>query len=153
MLDLKQPEQGWKEFPQPFQRRAIAAAALDGRIFVIGGMDPTDETSLEVDIYEPRTGEWSLGPQLPEGPMAGFGAAACVMNNRLYVTAYAGQLLEFDAVNSAWISVAELETRRFFHRMLPAEPGTLWLIGGASRKAGHLNSVERVVLPDEPPCP
>jgi N-acetylneuraminic acid mutarotase len=148
ILDLERPESGWKEFRQPFQRRAIAAAAFDGRIYVIGGMDQEDDTSLEVDVYEPRTGEWTTGPRLPKGPMGGFGAAACVMDGRLFVTTYAGQLLELDLAADAWISVAELDTRRFFHRMVPAEPGTLWLIGGASRQSGHLNSVQCIVLSD-----
>jgi hypothetical protein len=93
VLELDRPERGWERFRQPFRRRAIAAAALDGRIYAIGGMDHEDDMLLEVDIYEPCTGEWTSGPRLPKGPMGGFGAAACVADDRLFVTTYAGHTL------------------------------------------------------------
>lgn len=53
VLDLDRPERGWEQFQQSFQRRAVAAVAFEGRIYVMGGMDDEDDTSLEVDIYEP----------------------------------------------------------------------------------------------------
>ena len=38
-LDLRERQPKWKTSPQPFRRRALAAATLRERVFFIGGMD------------------------------------------------------------------------------------------------------------------
>lgn len=73
MIRLDDMEEGWKRVAQPFKRRALAMAAAGDDIYFIGGMDEGNDTSREVDIYNLKTGEWREGPQLPAGPMNGFG--------------------------------------------------------------------------------
>ena len=90
-LDLRAPEQGWHAQPQPFQRRAVAAAAQGGRVWFIGGIDRHDDLSSAVDWFEPATGQWGKGPELPSEAMAGFGAAACVQSGKLYVSPLSGK--------------------------------------------------------------
>jgi N-acetylneuraminic acid mutarotase len=146
VLDLERPRRGWKKFSQPFKRRAVAVAAVGHWIVAMGGMDSENYTSLEVDLYDTKTRKWSKGPELPDGPMDGFGAAACVQGDTLYVTTYLGKLLQWQPGATDWSEVGEVRTKRFFHRMLPVSEDELVLIGGASRKEGHLADVEVITI-------
>lgn len=147
VLDLSRPKPGWKKLPQPFKRRAIAAAAVGETVMVLGGMDDVGDTSREVDLYDLRSKQWSSGPKLPAGPMNGFGAAACTVGDTIFASTYAGKLLAWQPGDIEWREVAELETKRFFHRMVPLSGSRLLMIGGASRDEGHLNSVEVIEIP------
>jgi N-acetylneuraminic acid mutarotase len=146
VLDLERPRRGWKKFSQPFKRRAVAVAAVGHWIVVMGGMDNENYTSLEVDLYDTKTRKWSKGPELPDGPMDGFGAAACAQGDTLYVTTYLGKLLQWQPGATDWSGVAEVRTKRFFHRMVPVSETELVLIGGASRQEGHLAEVEVITI-------
>jgi hypothetical protein len=93
VLDLANPRAGWREFPQPFQRRALALAALGSRVFCIGGMNSDNQTTLAVDIYDTSTGQWTKGPELPPGKHKGFSCSAIAQNGRIYASAFQGDLL------------------------------------------------------------
>lgn len=150
VLNLQQPQDGWTTIPQPFKRRAVAVAVHAGKIFVMGGMDTKSQTSLEVDIYDPESNTWTSGPQLPKGPMDGFGASACTIDNRVFVSTYSGLVYTLNQKGDQWVQAATAETPRFFHRMVPADEQSLLLIGGASRKEGHLNTIEAVSIEAKP---
>ena len=145
VLDPKEASPQWRKIPQPFKRRALAVAALDGRIYCMGGMDDDDTTCRDVDIYDTRTGQWSKGPELPKAPMNGFGCAAIAANGRLYVSGFSGQLVRLNADRSAWESVTKLETPRFFHRFVALDSSRLLALGGES-KDGKLDQCEVVNL-------
>lgn len=147
-LNLGQPDKGWRTIDQPFKRRAIAMAAADGRIYFMGGMDENNETSRAVDIYNLKQDTWSTGPDLPPGPMGGFGAAACSVGNTVYVSTYVGKVFALSPGETDWREVAEQSGPRFFHRMVPGPDGTLVLIAGASRRDGHKADVEIVRVPE-----
>lgn len=51
VLDLTKAGAQWLSIPQPFQRRALAVAALNDRLYFLGGMDSSNTTSRSVDIY------------------------------------------------------------------------------------------------------
>lgn len=143
LLDLENLDKGWTSIPQPFKRRAIAMAAIDDLVYFIGGMDESNDTSPEVDIYNINTKAWSKGPPLPAGPMNGFGAAACSHNGTIYVSLYNQQVLAHRPGDPDWREIAQTASRRFFHRMvyLPDRDGLL-LLGGASRTEGHTATLE-----------
>lgn len=145
VLDASQPEAKWKSIKQPFQRRALSAAAHGGKIYAIGGIDDGGDISHEVDVYSPETGKWTKGPELPGSTMNGFGTTAWSMNGNLYVSGMDGDVFQLDEKNHAWKKAGSLATKRFFHRMLPDGNGGLLAIGGASRK-GHLKTIEQVKL-------
>jgi len=130
VLDLKHPNKGWKEFPQPFQRRALALAALDSRIYCIGGMDSNNKTTLTVEIYDTATGVWSKGPDLPPGENKGFSCSAIAQNGNLYVTAFKGDLLRLSAHRTAWEIVGRLDHPRMAHRLVTAGTTQLIALGG-----------------------
>ena len=93
VLDLAHPQSGWQEFPQPFQRRALALAALGSRVICIGGMDSDNQPTLAVDIYDPASDQWTKGPSLPSGQYKGFSCSAIAQGGRVYVTTFQGDLL------------------------------------------------------------
>ena len=66
----------------PLARSEHAVAEFDGKIWVLGGYPPGRLPSNLVQIYDPATGRWSLGPRLPQ-PMHHTTVKA--VNGKLYV--------------------------------------------------------------------
>lgn len=133
-LELHAPERGWKEVPQPFQRRALAVVAHGDRLWFIGGMDEHSEPSREVDWFKHGTGEWGKGPQLPEGTMEGFGAAACSAGGKLLASPVTGKIYALSEDQARWEEIAQLSRPRFFHRLLPVDADRVLAVGGSGRK-------------------
>lgn len=50
----------------PIARLEMATAAHDGRIWLAGGFAPDGSPTAELWVFDPRSGEWSEGPLLPE---------------------------------------------------------------------------------------
>jgi hypothetical protein len=67
----------------PTPRSGIGAAALAGRIYVVGGEAP-EGTFPHVEIFDPASNRWSRGPDLPT-PRHGLGVVE--FQGRLYVLA------------------------------------------------------------------
>ena len=67
--------------PIPTARSGIAAAVLQGRIFVVGG-EATTGTFHQVEGYEPTSNRWTSHTRMPT-PRHGLGAA--VHAGRMYV--------------------------------------------------------------------
>ncbi len=130
VLDLKNQRAGWREFPQPFQRRALALAAQGTRLYAIGGMDSDNATTLAVDIYDTATGQWSKGPELPPGKHKGFSCSAIAQDGRLYANAYQGDLLRLSADGRAWETVGRVQHPRLSHRLVTAGATQLIVLGG-----------------------
>lgn len=145
VMDLGEGSDGkWKEIKQPFRRRALSVASNGKRVYVIGGITPADKVSGRVDVYDPRTGEWSRGPDLPAlGRLKGFGSAAFGIGDRVYVSgAMNKDVYSLGEGEKVWRKEAvSLEEGRFFHRILSVGGRKLLVLGGASRK-GHMKSVE-----------
>ena len=129
LLDLAAAQPAWRELPQPFRRRALAATATGDRVFCIGGFDEHDAPSLEVDVLHVPTGSWTKGPALPGDVSNGFSPAAAVLCDRVFASVASGQLLRLSKDESAWEVVAQT-TPRIVHRMV-AHRSSLLLLGGA----------------------
>ncbi|MEQ8790685.1 MAG: kelch repeat-containing protein [Pirellulaceae bacterium] len=143
--DLNSAAPVWREIPPPpFQRRALSVAALDGRIYVLGGMQPDGAVSRATAVFDPASRQWSGGPDLPGEEMEAFGTACCSLEGRLYVSTSSGRVLRLAPSGDAWEEVATLGDGRFFHRMTPIRDARLLLIGGASMQRGKYKSVESV---------
>lgn len=149
-LDLSEEVLQWQPIANaPFERRALAVAAHDGRLYAIGGMTSGDETSLETDIYDPQSDSWTQGPELVgDSGMAGFGASAFATGGRLYVTTVSGTLQRLTADGKSWQVIAITPTARFFHRMLPIGENQFVMVGGSNRE-GRVTGVEVIEFTGE----
>lgn len=143
LLDLSKPGAKWESVPQPFQRRALTAAALDGKVHVLCGLTAGAGTSHEVNIFDPTTRKWTTGPKVPGDRMNGFTPAAAVLDGKLYLSPADGTIYRLDG--EKWMPVSKLTTARFVHRVVPIGGVKLLAIGGAS-KAGNVAACEIVEL-------
>lgn len=150
-LDLAHPEKGWATEPQPFKRRALAMVSDGKRVWFLGGMEHTDELSLQVDWLEPATGKWGKGPSLPDGVMRGFGMAACVAGGKLVASPVTGKLYVLNAEGSAWEEAGKLKEPRYFHRLIPVSENSVFAVGGSGGK-GHILEPEIVALGQPAPA-
>ena len=130
VLDLTDPSVGWREFPQSFRRRALAAASLGTRIYCIGGMDSDNETTLAVEVYDTAARRWTKGPDLPPGRQKGFSCSAITQAGRIYVSAFQGDLLRLGENGQAWEVVGRLEHPRMAHRLVTVGATQLIALGG-----------------------
>lgn len=145
VLDLAARQPAWSEIPQPFQVRAHALAALGSRLFFLGGMTGSNQTTLAVEVLDTATGKWSSGPALPRGKLQGFGNSACVAGGRLYISGLSGEVHRLAADESGWETVAKLRQRRFFHRLIALDDATLLALGGEDEE-GKIRDLEIVRL-------
>ena len=74
VLDLDEWAKGaarWKNAaPMPEPRNQFSTVVFEGKIHLIGGQFHHDSMQLDqprVDIYDPKTDAWRLGPPLPKG--------------------------------------------------------------------------------------
>ncbi len=125
----------------PFERRAMCVGTRDGKIYVIGGMQPKGKVTTATAVYDPAADTWSEGPQLPGEDMEGFGAACCTVDGRLYVSTSSGKLLRLSDDGKNWLPAGELKTGRFFHQMLPLGNSKLAVIAGAHMEQGRFKDV------------
>ncbi|MCG8462458.1 MAG: PQQ-binding-like beta-propeller repeat protein, partial [Holophagales bacterium] len=146
VLDLAAEEPAWVNVPQPFRRRALATATAGGLVYAFGGLGE-DGTSRDVDIYDPASGVWSKGPEVPapEGRLKAFGVSAFGVGERIYLSTADGSVHALGAGAEAWNArIGELENPRFFHRLLPHRDRLLFVAG--AHREGHLAGLETVQL-------
>ena len=98
-------------------RQEVATVELDGRIYVIGGIDGTPSFLSSVEIYDPDSGIFSPGPALPV-PLHHTTASA--VGGKLYVIGgwsdfFATPLdvvFELDPEVGSWVARAPMPTAR-----------------------------------------
>jgi hypothetical protein len=150
VYDTSQTPGQWKPLPSPpFRRRALAAAAWNGKLVALGGMDDDAIVSERVDAFDPASGKWTQLADFPGGDMAGFGMAAWSLDSGLYASGAEGVLRRLADDGRSWINVGELQVPRFFHRLLPADRDSLYVVAGASLNQGHVGTIEKLEVGDE----
>ena len=121
------PDRAWTlAAALPVPRSHFAAAALDGKIYVMGGTTPSGSTD-RMDIYDSATDTWSAGPDLVGGTRSGCAAEA--MDGKIYLFGGSGS--------------GSTESRRRIHCFDPG-PGTWTVLSASSPSMG---SPESAVLP------
>jgi N-acetylneuraminic acid mutarotase len=143
VCDLTQPELTWSELPAPeFERRAVSLAACNGKLYVVGGMEPSGDTVRKVSVFDPTTQVWTAGPDLLGTGMEGFGTSSFATGSRLVVTTMSGSVQTLSEDGSHWIVAGQASEPRFFHRQLTTADGEVLLVGGASMATGKTSTVE-----------
>jgi hypothetical protein len=136
------------ETPLPVARTGVAGAAWQGLVIVAGGTGAGGGPSVRVDAFDPKTGQWSRGPNLP---VALHDAALAVLGEDLWVIG--GFAVEgdqpvaqsatyfFHPGDTAWQNGPALHTAR--GGAAAATLGSfLVVLGGQTTDGGILDTVE-----------
>jgi hypothetical protein len=142
VLDLSAPSLAWKRVPKPFKRRALIAAVHNGKVYVIGGFNERSQVVHGIAIYDLERGVWSDGPDMPGGPMNGFGPAAAVLDDTLYVSVDDRGLYRL-AGTSQW-EMAGRARPRIVHRLM--SDGQRLLVAGGARGGQNSDLVEAILV-------
>ncbi|MGJ3232897.1 MAG: Kelch repeat-containing protein [Oceanicaulis sp.] len=119
--------------PAEIDRRGAAAVAAGGEIWLIGGAAAGVATA-RVDVFDPETGVWRIGPALP-APRAGH--AAAVLDGVIHV--FGGRSADMRRTLDDHIALTEAGWRE--RPSMPAArteaaaatlEGEIWLIGGGA---------------------
>lgn len=143
-LELDKADAQWEALPDvPFVRRALALAAFEGKLYVLGGMEEQGGPTTKVSCFDPATQSWSEQPALPGQGMSGFGCSGFATGGKLYVSTIGGELLERND-DGTWTLKEKLKRSRFFHRMLPLDAERLIMVGGGSMEEGKFDQLDVV---------
>lgn len=145
VMDLSAKERKWTTVKVPFERRALALVAFDGKLYAIGGMTSDGAPSTDVAYYDPKSDAWKDGPSVPGEGMEGFGLSAGVVDGELIATTISGKALRLDKKSDKWVSLGTTPTARFFHRLLPHEHALL-VVGGGNMETGKFQKIEALTL-------
>jgi hypothetical protein len=128
--------------PMPTARSELAATALEGRIYVAGGIAQWGTTAA-FEAYDPTTDRWEGLPPLPE---AAHHLAAAATDDRIYVTGGYTNLLFTEITDRAWAydprarrwaRIPDLPAPRAAHGMAAIE-GKLYVVGGVGMASEDL---------------
>jgi N-acetylneuraminic acid mutarotase len=95
----------------------LAFAALNGRLYLLGGYPSNRQTSRTVQVYTIATDRWELGPPLPQPNNHGMAAG---VSGKVYLIGgqttddgnYVDTVYELDPAKNAWIEKARMPTAR-----------------------------------------
>lgn len=148
VCDLASEKPQWTSIAAtpPFQRRALAVAAWQGKLYIVGGMTENGEMVTAVDIFDPETNAWSKGPSIPGEGMEGFGVSAFASDKSLIVTPHSGAILQLASDGQSWQVTGKLQKARFFHRQVATPSGAMVVVAG-STKSGKTGDIEVVSVP------
>lgn len=150
-FDLTKPDGQWVEASKtPFQRRAVSAAAWNGRLAVVGGMTEDGEITNEIALYDPANGAWSTGPKLQGGAMDGFGTSAFAAGDQLVVTTMCGSIQGLRPGQTEWQYLGQLDHPRFFHRLTSRSDDEIVIVGGTSMQSGKVLPLEVLKFTAQP---
>jgi YHS domain-containing protein len=151
VLDTSVQGPKWEAIPQPFKRRALTAAALGTKVYVMGGLTESGETIRTVSVLDIATGKWSNGPEIPGTDRVGFSPAATVVNGRIILSTSDKSVYALNETSSGWEKVGVATESRFVHRLVPAGPDAVIAIAGAGPSGPHA-SVELIKLTGAAPA-
>src|SRR3989442_7402482 len=126
----------WSEKARMLEPRGeVAAATIDGKIYVLGGSALGDDAQTLNEEYDPATDRWRVRAAMPRG-LSHVGAVG--MNGRIYVVGgfirnvHMGAqdaALEYDPAKDPWKTLTPMKTPRGSVG-LAALNGKLYAVGG-----------------------
>jgi N-acetylneuraminic acid mutarotase len=118
-IDQSRPGTWAPVAPMPTARQEVTAAALDGQVWVIGGLGDFAQPVDTVEVYDPVRFKWASRPPLP---IALHHAAAAVVDGRLFVIGgYSGgrvrwtaeaAVYEWERQRQTWVARTPMPTPR-----------------------------------------
>ena len=121
----------------PSRRAENAAVALDGVIYLAGGLDGDGNALTTFEAFDTRTGAWSTLPPMPE-PRDHFGLVA--LGGKVYLTggsifftgAMRTGLWAYDPKTTKWSALAPMPGQRSQHGSAVVG-GRIYVVGGVVR--------------------
>jgi N-acetylneuraminic acid mutarotase len=90
----------------PSDRQELASAALNGKIYVIGGLDADSFPTNTVDVYNPATNSWASAA--PNPTVADHNNAAVAAGKLYSFGGGANRTFVYDPINDSWSEVASM---------------------------------------------
>lgn len=131
-----------RKAPIPTPRQLAVAAAVDGKIYVVGGAGgENNEPVATVEVYDPATDSWGIVADIPTPRLA---PAIGAIDGKIYVAGGAVNNVEddenpardvveeYDPVANSWTTRASMPLGVFLPAYAVAD-GRLYVIGGASQ--------------------
>jgi N-acetylneuraminic acid mutarotase len=136
-----------KKADMPTARNGLSSAAVDGKIYAIGGWPPA-ETAATVEKYDPETDKWTKRADMPT---ARAGLSTSVVNGKIYAiggyamdgenrSVYLSTVEEYDPVTDKWTKRTDMPTARIFLTTI-AVSGKIYAIGGGASWDGPFLSI------------
>jgi len=148
VFDLSAQNARWEKLPTPpFRRRALAAASIKGKVYVLGGLEEDGDVVKSVAIYDPAARTWSTGTELPGTKLQGFASSAFGVGEKLYVSGFDGFVHRLNEAGDHWEVAGRLAVPRLTHRLLPGIDNDLLAVGGNFAGA-PVRFVESIPLKD-----
>jgi N-acetylneuraminic acid mutarotase len=133
----------WRPFatPLPTLREHLTAAAIDGRIYVIGGRWSRQGNLATIEVLDPTAGTWSAGADMPTRR---GGLTASALDGRIHVTGgedlnsgdtYAAHEV-YDPTSNQWATAVPMPTAR--HGLASGVIGGRWYVVGGGERAGAM---------------
>jgi hypothetical protein len=92
----------WEEMaPLATPRKQHAAVALDGQIWVLGGLDQNNTALASVEMYDPKTNQWTPERAMPQ---ALGELTAVAIGGMIYVPTGSDQVLRYYPKTGSWSS-------------------------------------------------
>ena len=152
---------GWEQISElPTWRRGMAAAAVKGKIYLIGGFDHHKNLGggapalSTVDVYDPKTNTWRKAASLPT---ARISARTAVFSTDIYVFGgrkemrgeYTKTVEMYDTRTDAWVKKRDMPTRRKGF-VTAVVDGEIYIIGGSihNKKLGKQEATGLVEVYD-----
>jgi len=129
--------------PMPTGRHSLAAVAVDGKIYAIGGYQAGRNYFRTVEEYNPIMDRWREVAQMPT---ARDDFAAATVDGKIYaIGGYRGRPLrtveEYNPVMDKWRKVAQMPTVRDILAAATVEE-KIYAIGGRNTSIDYLGTVE-----------
>ncbi len=122
----------WSEAaPLPRAYTSMAVAALNGKLYVFGGLDEFSYTSNQTYEYDPASNTWTTKAPMPSGGR--YGAAATALGDKIYIVGgwYEGEPLEiYDPATDTWSMGPALLQGRYSLGLTTGPDGYLYAVGG-----------------------
>jgi N-acetylneuraminic acid mutarotase len=122
-----------KDKPMPLARSEAVGATLNGKLYILGGLDSRGRSTTEVQVYNPLNQKWGTSAPMPKpvdhAAVATFGGKLYLVGGGQLREALSNKLFIYDPITNNWTEGANLPTAR---GALTANfiKGTLYVIGG-----------------------
>jgi hypothetical protein len=130
--------------------RSFTGAATDsqGRIYVVGGQDPSGYSLASVERFDPAVGVWTAVASLNTARQ-GL-AVAADSQGRIYAIGgvdanfnFLASVERYDPATGVWTSIASLNSVRAYATAATDAQGRVYVIGGSDANFNFLTSIER----------